>query len=140
MLTLAEWNGYQLNFWDYSTFLNSPLSYPCYLSQFEEKFEEIHGIEPTPNYPSTSSFVENLATTMVSGESRGKVIEMQGEEAHRMCSDLNTSQDFVSGIMKIVPSDVDVSLSSCLCHYASNELISHFECIYFSFSNFFVSE
>ncbi|OAY51364.1 transcription factor E2FB isoform X2 [Manihot esculenta] len=77
------------------------------VSQFEEKFEEIHGIEPTPNYPSTSSFVENLATTMVPGESRGKVIEMQGEEAHRMCSDLNTSQDFVSGIMKIVPSDVD---------------------------------
>ncbi|KAJ9188628.1 hypothetical protein P3X46_000008 [Hevea brasiliensis] len=77
------------------------------VSQFEEKFEEIHGIEPTPNYPSTSGFNENLATTMVAGESRGKEIEMQGEEAHRMCSDLNTSQDFVSGIMKIVPSDVD---------------------------------
>lgn len=52
---------------------------------------------------------------MVTEESRGKEIEMQGQDAHRMCSDLNASQDFVSGIMKIVPSDVDVSLALDLC-------------------------
>ncbi|KAG8644782.1 transcription factor E2FB isoform X2 [Manihot esculenta] len=77
------------------------------VSQFEEKFEEIHGVEPPKSYPSTSGFNENLATTMVPGESREKEIEMLGQDDHRMCSDLNTSQDFVSGIMKIVPTDVD---------------------------------
>lgn len=46
---------------------------------------------------------------MVTEESRGKEIEMQGHDANRMCSDLSASQDFVSGIMKIVPSEVDVS-------------------------------
>lgn len=77
------------------------------VSQFEEKFEEINGVEVPPNVPSSSGFDENPATTMVTEESRGKEIEMQGQDAHRMCSDLNASQDFVSGIMKIVPSDVD---------------------------------
>lgn len=48
----------------------------------------------------------------VTEEGRGKEIEMQGQDAQRMSSDLNTSQDFVSGIMRIVPSDVDVSLNS----------------------------
>ncbi|KAF2321583.1 hypothetical protein GH714_000511 [Hevea brasiliensis] len=77
------------------------------VSQFEEKFEEIHGVEPPASYPSTSGFNENQVNSMVPGESRGKEIEIQGQDAYRMCSDLNTSQDFVSGIMKIVPSDVD---------------------------------
>ncbi|KAK8601768.1 hypothetical protein V6N13_058553 [Hibiscus sabdariffa] len=44
---------------------------------------------------------------MVLEESRGKEIEMKGQDANKMCSDLNASQDFVSGITKIVPSDVD---------------------------------
>ncbi|TYI64823.1 hypothetical protein E1A91_D09G115700v1 [Gossypium mustelinum] len=77
------------------------------VSQFEEKFEEIQGADPPPNFPSTSGLNENPATTMVPEESRGKEIEMQGQDDNRMCSDLNASQDFVSGIMKIVPSDVD---------------------------------
>jgi len=80
-------------------------------SQFEEKFEEINGVEVAPNVPSSSGFDENPATTMVTEESKGKETEMQGQDAQRMCSDLNASQDFVSGIMKIVPSDVDVSLA-----------------------------
>ncbi|XVF05097.1 hypothetical protein REPUB_Repub05bG0142000 [Reevesia pubescens] len=77
------------------------------VSQFEEKFEEIQGVDPPPNFPSTSGLNENPATSMVTEESRGKEIEMQGQDTNRMCSDLNASQDFVSGIMKIVPSDVD---------------------------------
>ncbi|XP_017611673.2 transcription factor E2FB-like isoform X2 [Gossypium arboreum] len=77
------------------------------VSQFEEKFEEIQGADPPPNFPSTSGLNENPATTMVPEESRGKEIEMQGQDDNKMCSDLNASQDFVSGIMKIVPSDVD---------------------------------
>ncbi|KAG8483516.1 hypothetical protein CXB51_023519 [Gossypium anomalum] len=77
------------------------------VSQFEEKFEEIQGADPPPNFPSISGLNENPATTMVPEESRGKEIEMQGQDDNKMCSDLNASQDFVSGIMKIVPSDVD---------------------------------
>lgn len=81
----------------------------CHSSQFEEKFEEIHGAEATPNLPSSSGFIENPASTMITQESRGKEIEMQGQDVHRECTDLNASQDFVSGIMKIVPSEIDVS-------------------------------
>ncbi|XVE79178.1 hypothetical protein DITRI_Ditri14bG0037100 [Diplodiscus trichospermus] len=77
------------------------------VSQFEEKFEEIEGVDPPSNFPSTSGLNENPATTMVTEESRGKEIEMLGQDTNRMCSDLNAPQDFGSGIMKIVPSDVD---------------------------------
>uniref|UniRef100_A0A2P2JFQ4 E2F transcription factor CC-MB domain-containing protein n=1 Tax=Rhizophora mucronata TaxID=61149 RepID=A0A2P2JFQ4_RHIMU len=77
------------------------------VSQFEEKFEEIHGAEPPPSYPSNLSFNDNPATTIVMGEGSGKEFEIQDQNAHGPCSDLNASQDFVSGIMKIVPSDVD---------------------------------
>lgn len=76
-------------------------------SQFEEKFEEIEA--PSDFLPS-SGLNENPSMAVVTEESRGKEIEMQGQDAERQCSDLNASQDFVSGIMKIVPSDVDVSL------------------------------
>ncbi|WCJ41886.1 Transcription factor E2FB [Euphorbia peplus] len=78
------------------------------VSQFEEKFEEIHSVEPPPSdCPPSSDFNENLATTVVPAESRGKEPEIQGQDDQRMCSDLSKPQDFVSGIMKIVPSDVD---------------------------------
>eukprot|EP00257_Ricinus_communis_P018850 XP_015577669.1 transcription factor E2FB isoform X3 [Ricinus communis] len=104
------------------------------VSQFEEKFEEIHGAEPPPTYPSSSSFNENPAPTVVPEDGRGKEIEMQGDDAQRMCSELSTSQDFVSGIMKIVPSDVDVSFlfgfssfsnASCCSMFAGHIKISH---------------
>ncbi|KAK0603762.1 hypothetical protein LWI29_008394 [Acer saccharum] len=77
------------------------------VSQFEEKFEEIHGAEAPPNLPSTSAIIENPATTMITEETRGKEIEMQEQDVDRMCTDISASQDFVSGIMKIVPSEVD---------------------------------
>ncbi|KAJ4971426.1 hypothetical protein NE237_004525 [Protea cynaroides] len=78
------------------------------VSQFEEKFEELNGVEVPSSIPlaSSSGSNENTVATMVAEESRGKEIELQGQDDHRMCSDLNASQDF-SGIMKIVPSDVD---------------------------------
>jgi hypothetical protein len=88
----------------------SPFLTIHHCSQFEEKFEEINGVEVPPSFPSSSGFNENPSTAVVTEESRGKEIEMQGQDDQRMCSDLNASQDFVSGIMKIVPSDVDVSL------------------------------
>ena len=79
-------------------------------SQFEEKFEEINGVEAPPSFPSSSGYSEDPTAASLTEESRGKEIEMQGQDADRISSDPNASQDFVGGIMKIVPSDVDVSL------------------------------
>ncbi|KAK9027492.1 hypothetical protein V6N11_067325 [Hibiscus sabdariffa] len=77
------------------------------VSQFEEKFEEIQGVDPPPNFPPTSGLNENPETKMVTEESRGKEIDVQGHDTNIMCSDISASQDFVSGILKIVPSEVD---------------------------------
>ncbi|KAL9413471.1 hypothetical protein AB3S75_042036 [Citrus x aurantiifolia] len=77
------------------------------VSQFEEKFEEIHGAEAPPNLPSNSGFNENQTATVITEESRGKEIEVQEQDSQRICTDLSSAQDFVSGIMKIVPSEVD---------------------------------
>lgn len=77
------------------------------VSQFEEKFEEIHGADAPPNLPSNSGFSQSQATTVITEESRGKEIEVQEQDAQGICTDLSSSQDFVSGIMKIVPSEVD---------------------------------
>ncbi|XP_057548560.1 transcription factor E2FB-like isoform X2 [Amaranthus tricolor] len=67
------------------------------VSQFEEKFEEISDAEPAPSIPSTSGNNDHAAA----------------EE--EICPDANSQQDFVSGIMKIVPevdSDADYWLLS----------------------------
>lgn len=94
-----------------------------YSSQFEEKFEEINGgeVAPPANVPPSSGFTENPTTAMVPEDSRGKDIEVQ-QDANSMSADITSSQDFVSGIMKIVPSEVDVSfiflfvsMSNMLC-------------------------
>ncbi|XP_038901801.1 transcription factor E2FB isoform X3 [Benincasa hispida] len=77
------------------------------VSQFEAKFEEINAVEVPPSLPSSSGLNEAPATTIVTEDTRGKEIETREQDVHRMCSDLNASQDFVGGIMKIVPSVVD---------------------------------
>ncbi|XP_022995080.1 transcription factor E2FA-like isoform X1 [Cucurbita maxima] len=77
------------------------------VSQFEEKFEEINGVEVSPSLPSSSGFNETPAATLITDDTRGKEIETREQDVNRMCSDLNASQDFVGGIMKIVPSAVD---------------------------------
>ncbi|XP_040951079.1 transcription factor E2FB-like [Gossypium hirsutum] len=76
------------------------------VSEIEEKFEEIQGVGLPSNLPSTSGLDENPAASMVTEESRE--VETQGQYINGMCSDHHVSQDFVSGIMKIVPSDLDV--------------------------------
>ncbi|XP_038705618.1 transcription factor E2FB-like [Tripterygium wilfordii] len=76
------------------------------VSQFEEKIEEINGVEPTSNIPSSYGFNENSVTAKATEESEEE-IGLQQQDSHPMCSDPNLSQDFVSGIMKIVPTDVD---------------------------------
>ncbi|KMT04925.1 hypothetical protein BVRB_7g170910 [Beta vulgaris subsp. vulgaris] len=84
------------------------------VSQFEEKFEEISGAEPSSSIPSTSGYDEHTAAA-AKDENQHDEIEMEGQETHRICSDANAQQDFVSGIMKIVPevdSDADYWLLS----------------------------
>ncbi|CAL0333955.1 unnamed protein product [Lupinus luteus] len=83
------------------------------VSQFEEKFEEINGVDAAPNISSSPEFNRQESTVVSEdrgkgiAEDRGKEIEVQGQDGHGPSSDFTTAQDFVSGIMKIVPSDVD---------------------------------
>ncbi|XP_029122561.1 transcription factor E2FA isoform X2 [Elaeis guineensis] len=79
------------------------------VSQFEERFEEMSGVETPPRIlPTTNSaFVENSTVGVVTEESRGKEMTPNVQDSQRMSSDPNASQDFVGGMMKIVPSDVD---------------------------------
>lgn len=88
---------------------------PCSISRpnsskFEEKFEEVNGVQVPTNIPSSSGVNENPATT-TTVENRAEDIEAQGQYDDGICVDPNAAQDSVSGMMKIVPSDVDVSLS-----------------------------
>lgn len=94
-----------------SSFSFTSLSFLVLSSQFEEKFEEMNSAEPPVSFPTdySSGFNENQVREMVPVESSGNEVEPQAQQAHQRCSDLNSSQDFVGGMMKIVPSDVDVS-------------------------------
>lgn len=85
-----------------------PSLFALFSSQFEEKFEEISGAEPPPSIPSTSGYDEET-TAAAKYERRDDKTEMQGQGTLAICSDANAPQDFVSGIMKIVP-EVDVSV------------------------------
>lgn len=99
--TIATCNKFRIP--DLSFFL-------CHFSQFEEKFEEINGADVAPKLPSSPDVTKQQSTVVP--EDRGKHIEVQGQAAPGPSSDFTPSQDFVSGIMKIVPSDVAVSIIS----------------------------
>ncbi|MFS8007719.1 putative transcription factor E2F-DP family [Helianthus anomalus] len=76
------------------------------VSQFEEKLEEINRVEANSSVPSTSTMIENPTTETTIGSGQGSEIGMQRTDNTNACLDVNASDDFVSGIMKIVP-DVD---------------------------------
>ncbi|KAF5175269.1 Transcription factor e2fa [Thalictrum thalictroides] len=80
------------------------------VSQFEEKFEEENDVEAPSSIPVPSSSGSNekqQATTIAMEESRREEMDKQGQDTNRISSEAIASQDFVGGIMKIVPSDVD---------------------------------
>lgn len=77
-------------------------------SQFEEKFEEMNTVEEPSTMPSTSGFVESETATLPVDDDGGVGVRMEEQENQRECPDAGTSQDPLSGIMKIVPY-VDVS-------------------------------
>lgn len=72
----------------------------------------MNGVEPPVNFPvaSSSGSNENPPTEVVNANTTRNEIEPQALYGHQMSSDLNASQDFAGGMMKIVPSDVDVSV------------------------------
>ncbi|KAL6499729.1 hypothetical protein OROGR_027639 [Orobanche gracilis] len=76
------------------------------VSQFEEKFEDINDVEAEAGIPEASGATENAPAPSPTPEIRGDETDVQGIESERMCSDASRSQDFTSGMMKIVP-DVD---------------------------------
>lgn len=87
---------------------NTPL---LAFSRFEEKFEETNSVEPPASVPpvSSSDSNENQVKEIINVDRAGNETEAQAQQAHQIYSDLNSSQEVVGGMMKIVPSDVDVS-------------------------------
>ncbi|WOK97330.1 transcription factor E2FB [Canna indica] len=79
------------------------------VSQFEEKFEEMNGVETPQKLPpvSNSGSVEYPIEPFVTEVSKGNDMEIDIQQSERIWSDGNSSQDFVGGMMKIVPSDID---------------------------------
>lgn len=79
-------------------------------SQFEEKFEEMNNVEPPPKLPfasSTGSNVNTVGKKLYTASKNEETTECQDQPYQTSCA--NTSNELVGGIMKIVPSDVDVS-------------------------------
>ncbi|KAG0457915.1 hypothetical protein HPP92_023072, partial [Vanilla planifolia] len=80
------------------------------VSQFEEKIEEMN----TTDTPTRLSFTANPGTIgdnsifpTNTDHSKNNEMELQVDGSQRTNTDLNTSQDYMGGMMKIVPSDVD---------------------------------
>ncbi|KAL5976455.1 E2F transcription factor 3 [Asimina triloba] len=90
----------------YRIVLRSPTGpIDLYLVSKFEKFE-VNDVEGIPSIP--ISAISNSDRAIIPKESRqGMVMEIEINDGQHMCSDPNNSQDFVSGMMKIVPSDVD---------------------------------
>ncbi|XP_017977856.1 PREDICTED: LOW QUALITY PROTEIN: transcription factor E2FA [Theobroma cacao] len=77
------------------------------VSQFEEKFEELNGVEPPVRLPLASSSGSNEnQVELVNVDSTRKEVEPQAQ-THQMGSDINASQESVGGMMRIVPLDID---------------------------------
>ncbi|XP_042421917.1 transcription factor E2FB-like [Zingiber officinale] len=78
------------------------------VSQFEEKFEEMGGVETPPKLPPSNSCSVDCSTApCVPQESRGNGMEFDTQQNERIWSDVNFSHDFSGGMMKIVPSEID---------------------------------
>ncbi|KAL0647263.1 hypothetical protein Bca4012_045554 [Brassica carinata] len=81
------------------------------VSQFEETFEDIPNADEPSNVPSTSGLPDNQDVSMPMKEDITiKNMETQAvDDTQRVSSDIE-SHDFVDGIMKIVPPDLDMDV------------------------------
>ncbi|KAG6501745.1 hypothetical protein ZIOFF_041628 [Zingiber officinale] len=79
------------------------------VSQFEEKFDELSDMNTPPKLPpaSNSSSVDNSIVPCNAEESIGIGMDVDIQQNERIWFDLNSSQDFSGGMMKIVPSEID---------------------------------
>ncbi|XVE96321.1 hypothetical protein REPUB_Repub02eG0211400 [Reevesia pubescens] len=78
------------------------------VSHFEEKFEEINGVEPTVSLPlALSSGSNENQVELVNVEGTRKESEPQAQQTPQMGSHINASKESFGGIMRIVPSDID---------------------------------
>ena len=70
----------------------------------------MNGVDAPSSFPiaSSSGSCEPLSAEMVRVEHNGNGLESQAQLSSHMCSDLNASHDFAGGMMKILPSEVDV--------------------------------
>ncbi|KAL0735333.1 hypothetical protein Bca4012_011543 [Brassica carinata] len=81
------------------------------VSQFEETFEDVPNADEPSNFPSTSCLPDNQDVSMPMKEDI-TVRNMETQEAddsQRASSEIE-SHDFVDGIMKIVPPDLDMDV------------------------------
>ncbi|XP_042399122.1 transcription factor E2FB-like isoform X2 [Zingiber officinale] len=88
------------------------------VSQFEEKFDELSDMNTPPKLPpaSNSSSVDNSIVPCNAEESIGIGMDVDIQQNERIWFDLNSSQDFSGGMMKIVPSEIDMQmLASLIC-------------------------
>ncbi|XP_022857784.1 transcription factor E2FA-like isoform X2 [Olea europaea var. sylvestris] len=79
------------------------------VSQFEEKFEELSGVEQQTSFPLTPSSGSNgnLAIERASVTNSSTGIEVQTQESQTMSSNYSASQEFSGGMTKIIPSNID---------------------------------
>ncbi|CAN1144053.1 Transcription factor E2FA [Linum perenne] len=85
------------------------------VSQFEENFEEAIDTGPSTSFAhassSSSSVNPQMEIVSTQGTQNQKAVEPQPQppvqDAHQGFSDFNSSQEFVGGMMKIVPTDAD---------------------------------
>nr|CAD1836792.1 unnamed protein product [Ananas comosus var. bracteatus] len=79
------------------------------VSQFEEKFEEMSGVETPPRNTQmpNSRPAESCKAVVAAESSRGKETELNVQDGQRIALDINASQDYLGGMTKIVPSDDD---------------------------------
>ncbi|KAF8113342.1 hypothetical protein N665_0050s0002 [Sinapis alba] len=81
------------------------------VSQFEETFEDIPNADEPSNVPSTSGLPDNQDVSMpVKEDITVKNMETQEADDIRRASSEIESHDFVDGIMKIVPPDLDMDV------------------------------
>eukprot|EP01018_Ginkgo_biloba_P031427 Gb_10097 [translate_table: standard] len=79
------------------------------VSQFEENFEEMNPTGmPMEVVPTMTGAAEDLSIPILLEGAPEAEMEKQGREAQKFCSELSSSQDFLGGIMRIVPSDVNI--------------------------------
>ncbi|KAK6145734.1 hypothetical protein DH2020_022554 [Rehmannia glutinosa] len=79
------------------------------VSQFEEKFEEMNGVEHPTNFPhaSSSGSNENPAVQRSSLAHGAPHIEAQTQESHELNSVFGATQEYAGGMTRIIPSNID---------------------------------